>query len=255
MYCVERTQRLNMIINQRFKSNEKGRDFFIGDLHGGYEPLIRILKKLQFSTLTDRVFSVGDLIDRGQDSEKCLSLLDEKWFFSVLGNHEKLLLEINSSKQYQSEFWYQNGGKWWQYIDNELRNKYFNLASKLPLSISVETNFGNIGIVHADYPFDSWPPPEDCQNYIKQILWGRNDINSENNINISNIRFIISGHTPLESPKINGNRIFIDTGEGYYPNNNIKDPKLTLCEFSEDFMHIYNYRNFKLTHSKIKLDC
>jgi len=31
------------------------------------------------------------------------------------------------SKLYQSELWYQNEGKWWQYLDNELKNKYFNL--------------------------------------------------------------------------------------------------------------------------------
>ena len=178
-----------------------------------------------------------------------MSLLDEKWFFSVLGDHEKLLLEINSSKLYLSELWYQNEGKWWQYLENELKTKYFNLASKLPLSISVETNFENIGMVHTDYPSYSRPPPEDCQNYIKRILWGRN------NINISNIGFTISEHTPLESPKINGSRIFLDTGEGYYSNNNINDYKPTLYKFSKDFTHIYNYRNFKLTHSKIKLDC
>ena len=108
--------------------------------------------------LTDRVFDVGDLIDRNLNSERCLNLLDEKWFFSVLGNHEKLILEINLSKLYQSELWYQNEGKWWQYLDNELKNKYFNLANKLPLSISIETNFDNIGIVHADHPFHSRPP-------------------------------------------------------------------------------------------------
>ncbi|CAA0058779.1 hypothetical protein ALT721_1010001 [Alteromonas alvinellae] len=39
------------------------------------------------------------------------------------------------SKLYQSELWYQNEGKWWQYLDNELKNKYFNLAEPVTDSV------------------------------------------------------------------------------------------------------------------------
>lgn len=37
------------------------------------------------------MFSVGDLIDRGGKSRDCLSLLYEKWFHAVKGNHEDIL--------------------------------------------------------------------------------------------------------------------------------------------------------------------
>lgn len=72
--------------------NLRGRDFVIGDLHGCLEPLWRLLRHVQFDPSADRVWSVGDLTDRGPDSWGCLRLLRQPWFKSVLGNHDALLL-------------------------------------------------------------------------------------------------------------------------------------------------------------------
>lgn len=72
--------------------NKRGRDFVVADLHGCLEPLLRLLKHIQFDPERDRVFSVGDLTDRGPDSWGCLRLLKLPWFFAVLGNHDALLL-------------------------------------------------------------------------------------------------------------------------------------------------------------------
>lgn len=72
--------------------NTRGRDFIVADLHGCLEPLWRLLRHAQFDPERDRVFSVGDLTDRGPDSWGCLRLLKLPWFFAVLGNHDALLL-------------------------------------------------------------------------------------------------------------------------------------------------------------------
>ena len=39
--------------------NSKGRDIYIGDLHGSYDKLMQLLDFLKFDVSRDRVFSVG----------------------------------------------------------------------------------------------------------------------------------------------------------------------------------------------------
>ncbi len=72
--------------------NLHGRDFVVGDLHGCRRELDQALDAVCFDETVDRLFSVGDLTDRGPDSVSCLELLDEPWFHAVQGNHEAMLV-------------------------------------------------------------------------------------------------------------------------------------------------------------------
>ena len=74
-----------------FAANETGRDFVIGDLHGSFSLLEKMLEHVSFDTETDRLFSVGDLVDRGPESLECLELLQMPWFHSVYSNHENMM--------------------------------------------------------------------------------------------------------------------------------------------------------------------
>ena len=76
----------------RLPRNTVGRDLVVGDLHGHRSLFESELDRVGFRPGRDRVFSVGDLIDRGPDSLATLALLEEPWFFAVLGNHELALL-------------------------------------------------------------------------------------------------------------------------------------------------------------------
>ena len=78
-------------------TNLIGRDFVIGDIHGEYDQLMTCLNKIEFDKSKDRLFCVGDLIDRGPKSEKVLTLLKEDWIFSVLGNHEDMMIKSLNS--------------------------------------------------------------------------------------------------------------------------------------------------------------
>ena len=80
-----------------FDINELGRDFVVGDLHGCIDHFERLLDQIEFDAEKDRMFSVGDLVDRGPDSMACLRLLKEPWFHAVLGNHEDMMLDAVSS--------------------------------------------------------------------------------------------------------------------------------------------------------------
>src|SRR5690348_1900917 len=69
-----------------------GRTVVIGDIHGCYDELRALLKKVALGA-ADRVISVGDLIVKGEKSREVLDLFiaDER-FNAVLGNHDRALL-------------------------------------------------------------------------------------------------------------------------------------------------------------------
>ena len=150
-----------------FQPNLVGRDFVIGDLHGAYAVFENLLKNINFDTKVDRMFSVGDLIDRGPDSLKCLELIEEPWFHSVLSNHEKMMIDFFDGEP-SGWFWNQNGG-WWArdaqvahlenipsilQTDTVKRTLYLKEAArKLPFLITVNlVNGEKVHIIHAEFP-------------------------------------------------------------------------------------------------------
>ncbi len=77
-----------------FARNERGRDFVVGDIHGMFSALEGFLHELSFDAGRDRLFSVGDLIDRGAESEAVLQwLTGREWFHAIRGNHDQFLLD------------------------------------------------------------------------------------------------------------------------------------------------------------------
>ena len=70
--------------------------YVVSDIHGNYELLVKLLKKINFSE-DDALFVLGDVIDKGKDVQKLLNLLfGELRDNSVVlaGNHEYELIKL-----------------------------------------------------------------------------------------------------------------------------------------------------------------
>jgi serine/threonine protein phosphatase 1 len=215
-----------------FESNSKGRDFVIGDLHGAYMNLMVLLEKLQFNESQDRLFALGDLIDRGNDSEKCLGLLKQPWFFSIKGNHEELLIKTFENSGFRP-LWNKNGGQWSENISADALASYANIIRDLPLVISIRSDVGRINLLHAEF-FGS-DEDLDRGNYSEkvqqQLLWGRQLIGNPKEFRpLSQMSKTYCGHSVVKTPIKIGAQIYIDTGAGFISEGG----KLTIADLSEN---------------------
>lgn len=144
---------------RKIPKNEVGRDFVCGDLHGAYDRLVAFMNHVGFDKTKDRMFSVGDLVDRGPDNEACLSLLREPWFFAVQGNHEQLMWDYYNGGKY-GMYWAPNGGMWGHHYTDataegaEIR-ALADVATSLPVMLTVERQDGKFfHVIHAELAAD-----------------------------------------------------------------------------------------------------
>jgi hypothetical protein len=97
---------------QILEENKHGEDYIIGDLHGSLAELEKILADLKPE---DRLIIVGDLADRGPDSQKIFEKIKminqqrlaaglQSQIYVVKGNHEDLLLKYYKMKKQLLDF-------------------------------------------------------------------------------------------------------------------------------------------------------
>ena len=196
-----------------FELNTQGHDYIVGDIHGCFSLLRQKLNNINFNPEIDRLFAVGDLIDRGSESHECVKWLDKPWFHSVLGNHEQMVIDYVENKLDEHSYYY-NGGEW-LIRDFDNRFAYAELFKQLPIAIEIETDNGLVGIIHADCPVHDWKLLEsNLKNHIAYCLWSRETMSNGRDTPIANVSKVYHGHTVSENFSVEKicNQIFIDTG-------------------------------------------
>lgn len=226
-----------------FEHNDKGHDYIVGDIHGMFDQLITLLTYFNFNE-NDRLFSVGDVIDRGPHSLKTLEefLIQPNWHM-IRGNHEHMMImALLYNDQPHTDIWLNNGGDW---INNPNQNfhKIADLTvelNKQPLIISVGHDDNRFNICHAelikynhyhdtikinDQMIDDWTFDATDED---NILWGRQIYDSYDylirnnlkpkpglNYHSNHLSTTFVGHTvhlkqhkPIQFEK----HIFLDTG-------------------------------------------
>ncbi|MCU0592023.1 MAG: serine/threonine protein phosphatase [Desulfobacterales bacterium] len=192
------------------------RIFAIGDIHGCYDPLVRLLGRVPIDWTRDRLVFMGDYIDRGPQSFEVIEHLIElqkrhpETVF-LKGNHEQMLADYLSGKDRMTYLY--NGGQ--QTLDSYLRNSSAPGRYPIPeahlrffesLQLMFETE--NYIFVHAGLrkglPLENQRPED--------LLWIReNFVDTRHSFG----KRVVFGHTPFDEPRVEPNKIGIDTGAVY----------------------------------------
>jgi serine/threonine protein phosphatase 1 len=208
----------------------KRRVFVCGDLHGEYQKLEEALFDVGFDTSQDVLISVGDLVDRGSDSEVFEHYIKQPWFYRVVGNHDdqprEYLLGYESKENVEH-----NGGKWFLDKSREEQERIASLLEDAPIALEVITPGGHtIGITHADTGSRWDHLAEQCRDpglerqLVNRLTGSREVIRTvqydlkqgvtefSNEFRVWGIDHVFHGHTPVDDILTVTNRTWIDTG-------------------------------------------
>ena len=189
--------------------------YAISDIHGCYDHLIRLLKKIPPLQPDDKLIFLGDYIDRGPKSyevvQHLLSLPKEQTIF-LKGNHEDLMLEYMEGSYDAYKCWIRNGAM--ETIRSYNRALGGDMESEFSLPQEHIDFYNNLKICYEtdDYFFvhaglnPYKPMTEQSDN---DMLWIRDIFITSNKLPTD--KRVIFGHTPLKKPLVRDNKIGIDT--------------------------------------------
>jgi serine/threonine protein phosphatase 1 len=190
--------------------------FAIGDIHGCFDQLQRLIKNLAIDKQYDTLLFIGDYIDRGSSVKEVIDyVIGLRTTFSnvicLSGNHEQMFLNYLAGTD--EEMFLYNGGKatLLSYgISRSARpqvrkatipsSHLLFFRSLLPYYETEEYIFVHAGLR---------PGLSLSEQTIHDLLWVRQEfIDSDYDFG----KRVIFGHTPFRSPLIEPNKIGIDTG-------------------------------------------
>ena len=183
--------------------------YCISDVHGHLDNLYFFVKTLNED---DRVFVLGDAIDKGPMSLGCLQyIMADTRFKMLLGNHEYMMFNLLNSKLGTREY-NEAYEQWinWNVGEETLKQfialphheqlKIFNYIDNLPLNIpNVEVNGRKYYLVHSCPSSNLSYKMKDLEYNDKKIceyVWER--VNPEDTFNIGEDVTVIAGHTMVQ---------------------------------------------------------
>lgn len=240
--------------------SDRRRLFLVSDIHGEFRKLEEALKAQDWDPARDALIIVGDLADRGPDSEDALDWVDRDGVYRVIGNHDRMprmLLDGDEDRDTLVKW----GGAWFVDLDRQHVRTIADAFEDAPVAMTVTTPGGyRIGVVHADC-LSSWDSHvrqladargighETCVNLS---LWSRKTIldilqsqerlgcpPGEVSCHVSGIDHVFHGHTSLPAPFAHDNRSWIDTG-AYEP-----EGRLTLIDADAWLDYVDMHRAFR----------
>lgn len=189
-----------------------------GDIHGQFDGLMKLVNFIDCSA-DDKLFFLGDLIDRGDRSADVVRWVMENGHSCLRGNHEQMCLDAYRSNEGSLVWkgWMMNGGSNTldSYDEGRVPQEHIDWMQQLPLFMDL----GDSWLVHAglnpNLPLELQGAPEFC--------WIREEFHSATEPFFTD-KIIITGHTiTFVFPNVEpGNLVLgkgwldIDTG-GYHP--------------------------------------
>lgn len=207
---------------ERFGLNTTGgRDLIVGDIHGHFTKLQAALDAIRFDPERDRLFSVGDLVDRGPESDVATDWLEKPWFRAVAGNHEDYAIRWPNGNM-DPRMYTAHGGGWNVSNPPEEQRRLADAFAALPIGIELDTTAGKVGIVHADCPLNDWDefcrrledpatPKRDREALVDAAQWSRTRAEKLFDGDVRGVVALVVGHDPKPRMTTLGNVIYIDT--------------------------------------------
>lgn len=139
---------------QSFTPNYIGRDFIVGDVHGHWDAFARLIAKIKFNCLRDRMFLLGDAINHGPESHRVLcEIRNNPGIHSLMGNHERDALIHSSVWPISDSDLQRKGMQWLADIDSQWRTRIVAQLRALPWLIEIQAPNGQtLGLTHAGVP-------------------------------------------------------------------------------------------------------
>ncbi|WP_404340135.1 metallophosphoesterase [Pseudoalteromonas mariniglutinosa] len=199
--------------------NDK-RVFVIGDLDADFMKFQSALKSVNFDVKNDQLISLGDVIDRGNDSLKLLNIFAELGIHMVLGNHEHMMLEsLLANDQQARDLWVKNGGDWHIHVKPETLKLSCEKLLTNPLSILLSYQNEKIGLSHTLPQQWHWQHMiVDKHQCVADLLWDRKTVKQKQLFTNEGVLFSVHGHNATANPFWIANSYHIDTNyRGGYP--------------------------------------
>ncbi len=183
--------------------------FAIGDIHGCFYTMKKLIEEELKISKSDKVYFLGDYIDRGPESKKVLDYLmalKEKNYkiVTLLGNHEVMLLDSGIDYDQYSN-WMYNGGnttlvnfgiddyyKLGPFSYNKIPAKYIKFLKSCKFYHDSERKFI---FVHAGFNFNIKDPFTD--KYM--MVWTRDENYDGSKVNN---KIIVHGHSAVTLEEI-----------------------------------------------------
>ena len=179
--------------------------FAIGDIHGCYDSLKKMIEEVIKLQKIDKLILLGDYIDRGKKSKEVIDfiiqLLEQKFdIVPLMGNHETMLLDAIKNEKNVSK-WIQNGGV--QTLKSFKISSIKNLDSKYVKffnTLKYYYLFNEFLFVHAGFNDNMVNPFSDfysmiwkCkESYNNPLLANKTVVHGHNPININQCKTIVS---------------------------------------------------------------
>jgi serine/threonine protein phosphatase 1 len=201
----------------------------IGDVHGCAELLDALFIRIGSELPAAPVITVGDYIDRGENSAEVLERLYAEntrpgsTLICLTGNHEDMLIKFLDDPEKSGPMWLRNGGlqtlasfgvdgvrpstigapliKVRDALALKMGDDLISWLRRLPATWTT----GNVTVLHA--AADPAVPLAEQKRHT--LLWGHRDFAARPR---SDGQWIVHGHTIVPQPESAGGRIAIDTG-------------------------------------------
>lgn len=195
------------------------RIFAIGDIHGCFSMLEKLIDEIPLNPEADRLVFIGDYIDRGPHSmevvDYIIALQDEYRVTCLLGNHEEMLMDYleRPNEETRSLFFLNGGGETAGSYNRrgkgdgkliDVPEEHQSFFKSLPLWHETEDYLFVHAGVRPKIPLEKQSRAD--------LLWIRTEfIYASHGLG----KTVIFGHTPFGAPFMADDKIGIDTGAVY----------------------------------------